>query len=80
MCCGFGLVHRGLCAFMLLSCASTQPDIVRALMQRVEEISHQNYHPPVNNPPIDLDGYCAAVNANDNFVGPWMRVQSEFVE
>ena len=59
--------------------AATNADVVALLMQRVEAIARQNYHPPVDNPRIDLDGYCAAVHANGNYVGPWMRVQSEFV-
>ena len=59
--------------------AAQHPEVVAAMLRRVVEIAEDEYHPPVLNPPIDLDGYCAAVEANKNFVGPWMRVGNEFL-
>jgi arylsulfatase A-like enzyme len=59
--------------------AAERPDIVAQLMERVRELA-EAYHPPVLNPPEDLDGYCAAVDANRNFVGPWMEVAPESIE
>ena len=53
--------------------AAQQPAVVGSLMERMTQLAEE-YHPPVDNPPEDLDGYCAAVAANGNFVGPWMRV------
>eukprot|EP01047_Picozoa_sp_COSAG01_P034050 COSAG01_NODE_2537_length_7450_cov_5.509411_3_plen_258_part_00 len=52
--------------------SAQHPDIVRALLTRFLAIG-QEYHPPQKNPPVDLSGYCSAVAANDNFVGPWMN-------
>jgi len=51
--------------------ADEHPDVVAALVSRMIEVAEE-YHPPQMNPPVDLDGYCAAVKRNDNFVGPWM--------
>ena len=58
--------------------AAQHPEVVTALMARVARLAEE-YHPPVHNPPEDLDGYCAAVEANRDYVGPWMRVAPEFV-
>ncbi len=59
--------------------APAHPDVVAAMMRRLEDIAEDEYHPPIENPPVDLQGYCAAVAANGNFVGPWMRVGPQFV-
>ena len=52
--------------------AASNPLVVKALVARMVEVAEE-YHPPQKNPPVDLDGYCAAVHRNDNFVGPWMK-------
>lgn len=53
--------------------AGQNPDVVASMLSWFDEIAKE-YHPPMENPPLDLDGYCAAVNDNFNFVGPWQRV------
>jgi arylsulfatase A-like enzyme len=52
--------------------AAQHQDVVAKMLARVHELAEE-YHPPVHDPPIDLDGYCAAIHANGNFVGPWMK-------
>eukprot|EP00039_Didymoeca_costata_P030846 m.31698 g.31698 ORF g.31698 m.31698 type:complete len:644 (+) comp8339_c0_seq1:63-1994(+) len=52
--------------------AAQNPAIVKTLLQWVDDLAYE-YHPPMNNPAIDLDGYCAAINLNKGFVGPWMK-------
>jgi arylsulfatase I/J len=57
--------------------AAANPEVVLSLLARMKVLAEE-YHPPVNNPPLDLSGYCAAVALNGNFVGPWMaRPNSE---
>lgn len=47
--------------------ADEHPDVVAALVSRMIEVAEE-YHPPQMNPPVDLDGYCAAVKASDHSV------------
>eukprot|EP01047_Picozoa_sp_COSAG01_P023847 COSAG01_NODE_1453_length_10258_cov_38.080126_3_plen_43_part_00 len=30
------------------------------------------YHPPIENPELDVDGYCKMVIAQGGFLGPWI--------
>ena len=53
--------------------AKENPDVVAAMMKRVVDLA-DTYHPPILNPPTDLDGYCAAISANGNVVGPWTNM------
>ena len=42
-------------------CVLLSTDRVAALLAQV--VAHaEDYHPPVENPPLDTGGYCAAVN------------------
>ena len=43
--------------------AEANPDVVRSLLRWVDQLASE-YHPPVKNPRVDLDGYCAAVQAS----------------
>lgn len=52
--------------------ASSNKPLMELLLASFDSLS-DTYHPPMKNPPIDLDGYCAAVEGNQNFVGPWLR-------
>ena len=52
--------------------SAAHPDVVAALLRRFRELAGQ-YHPPRKDPPLDLGGLLAAVDANGGFVGPWMR-------
>jgi hypothetical protein len=29
------------------------------------------YHPPLFNPPMDVDGYCASIKKNQGWLMPW---------
>eukprot|EP00041_Stephanoeca_diplocostata_P036965 m.1375855 g.1375855 ORF g.1375855 m.1375855 type:complete len:654 (+) comp24961_c0_seq4:97-2058(+) len=53
--------------------ADQNPDVLAAMLRRFDELAEE-YHPPIKNPPIDVDGYCGAIARNKNFVGPWMQV------
>ena len=59
--------------------AAKFPHVVATMMERVVQLA-ETYHPPIHNPPEDLDGYCAAVDANRDYVGPWMRIAPELIE
>ena len=52
--------------------SAAHPAVVTALLRRFRELAGQ-YHPPRKDPPLDLGGLLAAVDANGGFVGPWMR-------
>jgi hypothetical protein len=52
--------------------AAQNPQVVASMLVWFDELAAE-YHPPMRNPPVDMDGYCAAVNGNFNFVGPWQR-------
>lgn len=54
--------------------AGQNPRIVAELLAVFDGLADE-YHPPINDPPIDLSGYCGAVDVNSNFVGPWMLEQ-----
>ena len=47
--------------------------VLALMLKRFRALANE-YHPPLDNPPVDLDGYCAAVALNGGFVGPWMNV------
>ena len=52
--------------------AGSNPAVMAALLAEFDALA-DDYHPPQKNPPIDVDGYCAAVRGNRNFVGPWLE-------
>eukprot|EP00038_Savillea_parva_P017558 m.20799 g.20799 ORF g.20799 m.20799 type:complete len:673 (+) comp3829_c0_seq1:86-2104(+) len=56
--------------------AASNPDIVSSLLEWFDSLATE-YHPPMKDPPTDLDGYCAAVEGNFNFVGPWQRLAND---
>lgn len=58
--------------------AAQNPAVVSSMLRRVAAVA-EDYHPPIHDPPEDLDGYCAAVEANGNFVGPWMRQAPQLI-
>lgn len=49
--------------------AKSQPAMLQKLLARWVELGSQ-YHPPAN-PALEPDEYCAAVAANQGFIGPW---------
>jgi len=58
--------------------AGSHPDVMSKLLARFDELAYE-YHPPMNDPPLDLDGFLAAVRLNGGFVGPWMAQPLEEV-
>ena len=56
--------------------ALAHPEVLAPMRARFVEIAGE-HHPPLENPNVDLSGYCEAVERNGNFVGPWMSVPNK---
>jgi hypothetical protein len=50
--------------------AKTQPAKVAELLSWVKDLESE-YHPPLNDPPTDVAGYCAGIQKNGGWLAPW---------